>query len=127
MTIERRRTANDRRRASRVAATFAVKNSAGGRIQLCQAEDIGPGGMTIRRPRDVSYLPSTPVALCFALPGTRDEISAEGVIVNDTKAGTFRRTGVRFIAIRPEHQQLIASFCRVAPAARAARVGVRSR
>jgi len=26
--------------------------------------------------------------------------------------GSFRRTGVRFIAVRPEHAQLLAGYCR---------------
>jgi c-di-GMP-binding flagellar brake protein YcgR len=114
MTVERRRVSRDRRKALRIPATFAVKNLAEGHVQLCQAEDIGPGGITMKSPRDVAYPPRTMVALAFALPGTNQEIAAEGVIVSDAGAGSFRRTGVRFIALRPEHQQLIAGFCRKA-------------
>jgi c-di-GMP-binding flagellar brake protein YcgR len=113
MAGERRRTDNDRRQARRIAATFAVKNSTGGRVQLCQAEDISPGGITIKRTKEPSYVPrSTTVALAFALPGTREEIAAQGVITSDAPAGSFRRTGVSFIALQPEHQRLIAGFCR---------------
>ena len=112
MAVERRRASRDRRETLRIPATFAVKNSAQGQIQLCQAEDIGPGGLTMKRPRDVSFAPRTTVALAFALPGTKEEIAAEAVITSDLGVGSFRRTGVRFIAIRPEHQQLIAGFCR---------------
>jgi hypothetical protein len=111
MTVDRRRAAEDRRRSLRIPATFAVRQSSEGGVQLCQAEDIGPGGITIKRPRDVSHLPRTPVALKFELPGTREEILAEGVVTHDATAGSFRRTGVGFIALRPEHQQAIAAFC----------------
>ena len=68
----------------------------------------------MKRPRDVALPPRTMVALAFALPGTNQEIAAEGVITSDAGVGAFRRTGVRFIALRPEHQQLIAGFCRKA-------------
>jgi hypothetical protein len=37
---------------------------------------------------------------------------ARGVVVNDVVVGSFRRTGVRFIAVRPEHAKLIAGYCR---------------
>ena len=58
------------------------------------------------------------MALNFELPGTREEIVADGVITHDASAGSFRRTGVGFIALRPEHQQAIAAFCRRATAER---------
>jgi PilZ domain len=109
---ERRRMKRDRRRSRRVAATFAVKNSTGGQVQLCQAEDICPGGMTIKRPKDPSYQPRMTVALAFALPGVAELIAAQGLITSDAASGSFRRTGVSFIALRPEDQRLIAGFCR---------------
>ena len=112
MSTERRKTARDRRQGLRIAATFAVKQSAGGSVQLCQAEDISPGGMAIKRPRDESQLPRTSVALKFELPGTREEIVTEAIVTHDATSGSFRRTGVGFIALRPEHQQAIAAFCR---------------
>ena len=100
-------------------AVFAVKKSitggegqAGNRFQLCQAEDIAEAGMTIKRPKGRSVPPRTEVALSFALPGTQAEISARGVVVSDANAGSFRRTGVRFIAIGPAEAQLIAGYCR---------------
>ncbi len=109
---ERRTLKRDRRRGVRVAATFAVKKTVGARVHLCQAEEIGVAGMTIKRPKDVIYLPRMPVSLCFELPGTREEIAAKGVIVTDATSGRYHRTGVRFISVRPEHQRMIASFCR---------------
>jgi c-di-GMP-binding flagellar brake protein YcgR len=112
MSIDRRKTARERRQALRIAATFAVKQSSGGTVELCQAEDISPGGMAIKRLRDLSQVPRTEVALKFELPGTREEIVTEAVITHDSSAGSFRRTGVGFIALRPEHQQAIAAFCR---------------
>jgi hypothetical protein len=115
MRPDRRRAAEDRRRAPRIPAVFAVKKSAPGRAQLCQAEDIGPAGMTIKRPKGLSVPPRTSISLAFALPGSREEIAAEGLVVSDTVAGGFRRTGVRFIALRPEHAHLIAGYCRSDP------------
>ena len=93
-------------------AVFAVVNSIAGRVSLCQAEDIGPSGMTIRRPRGTNVAPRTELSLSFALPGSREEIAAKGIVVNDDVVGSFRRTGVRFIAVQPEHAQLIAGYCR---------------
>jgi c-di-GMP-binding flagellar brake protein YcgR len=119
MTSERRRTARDRREAERVPAVFAVKKSVAGAVQLCQAEDIALAGITIRRPRGTSVQPRTEIRLEFALPGTGEEIAARGVVVNDALAGGFRRTGIRFIALRPEHARLIAGYCRTEPAPRA--------
>ena len=81
-------------------------------MQLCQAEDICPGGMTIKRPRDPSYTPRTTVALAFALPGMAELIAAQGLITSDAATGSFRRTGVSFVALRPEDRRLIAGFCR---------------
>ena len=56
--------------------------------------------------------PHSEVELAFALPGSHEEISARGLVVSDGVAGSFRRTGVRFIALQPEHAQLIAGYCR---------------
>jgi len=102
-----------------VPAVFAVKKAVTGgdgapkrQVQLCQAEDIAPAGMTIKRPRGTTVQPKTEIALSFSLPGSREEISARGLVVTDASVGSFRRTGVRFIALRPEHAQLIAGYCR---------------
>jgi hypothetical protein len=109
---DRRKVAGDRRSSQRARAVFAVKKLFGGRISLCQAEDIGPLGMTIRRPRGTTVPASAEVSLEFSLPGSEEEIEARGVVVNDGADGGFRRTGVRFVALRPDHQHLIASYCR---------------
>jgi hypothetical protein len=124
MTSDRRRTVEERRRCDRVPAVFAVKKAVAdespaglaGRknrhVQLCQAEDIAPAGMTIKRPRGSAVQPRTELALSFSLPGSHEEISARGLVVTDANVGSFRRTGVRFIALRPEDAQLIAGYCR---------------
>jgi hypothetical protein len=112
MSADRRRSTADRRQAERVPAVFAVKKSVGRNVQLCQAEDITPSGMSMKRPRGTFIVPRTEIDLSFALPGSGEEISARGVVVHDVVAGSFRRTGVRFIAVRPEHAQLIAGYCR---------------
>lgn len=96
----------------RVRATFAVSEVDGVEIHLCQAEDIAPGGITIKHPKDQVHAPRTEVDLRFALPGSPEEIVARGEIVTDSRAGRFRRTGVRFIAVQPAHEQLIAAYCR---------------
>jgi len=112
MIADRRRIAADRRQAERVPAVFAVKKAIGRKVQLCQAEDITPSGMTMKRPRGMFIVPRTEIDLSFALPGSQEEISARGVVVHDVVVGSFRRTGIRFIAVRPEHAQLIAGYCR---------------
>jgi c-di-GMP-binding flagellar brake protein YcgR len=115
MMFDRRRVAADRRRALRTPAVFAVKKSFAGRISLCQAEDIGPTGITIRRPRGSTVPTRAEVSLSFSLPVSAEEIAAKGVVVNDDVDGGFRRTGVRFIALRPDHERLIAGYCRSQP------------
>jgi hypothetical protein len=115
MMFDRRRIPQDRRRAQRTPAVFAVKKSFAGRVSLCQAEDIGPSGITIRRPRGAQVPARAEVALSFALPGSGEEIAAKGVVVSDGADGGFRRTGVRFIALGPEHERLIAGYCRTQP------------
>jgi hypothetical protein len=112
MSSDRRRASKDRRQTQRIPAVFAVKKAMGRSVQLCQAEDINPSGITIKRPRGSHALPRTEVELAFALPGSHEEISARGLVVSDCVDGSFRRTGVRFIAVRPEHAQLIAGYCR---------------
>lgn len=115
---DRRLSSSDRRASARTPAVFAVKKSLAGRVQLCQAEDITPGGITIRRPRGLSMRPATEVSLAFALPGSQEEIAAKGVVMNDGVVGSFRRTGVRFLALVPAHAQLIAAYCRTEPRSR---------
>jgi hypothetical protein len=109
---DRRRSELERRQSKRIPAVFAVKKAFGRQVQLCQAEDIAPSGITIKRPRGSLVPPRSEVELQFSLPGSRDEIAARGLVVTDALAGGFRRTGVRFIALRPEHAQLIAGYCR---------------
>jgi hypothetical protein len=121
MMFDRRRLAGDRRAGERTPAVFAVKKSFAGRISLCQAEDIGPSGITIRRPRGTTVPASAEVSLSFSLPGSAEEIAARGVVINDGLEGSFRRTGVRFIALRPDHERLIAGYCRTQPRGRSGR------
>ena len=102
----------DRRRARRTAATFGVSEEDGQAVHLCQAEDIALGGITIKHAPGLTHELWTEVALRFSLPGSTEEIEARGEIVSQAKSGRFGRTGVRFIAVRPEHEQLIAAYCR---------------
>jgi c-di-GMP-binding flagellar brake protein YcgR len=111
MLVDRRRADRDRRHNHRVAVVFAVKNQLGARLQLAQAEDIGPGGMTIKRPKGSPCPPETPVSLSFELPGMQAEIAVSGIVVQDAGAGQFRRTGVRFLGLAPEQERLISAYC----------------
>src|SRR5262245_30596337 len=111
MQLERRQVMDDRRRGRRVNAVFAVKNTVGNRMLLGQAEDIGTGGIAVRRPKDLPFLPLTPVSLTFELPGSRQRIAANGLVVNDRPVGGFRRTGVCFTDIDPSHAALIERYC----------------
>jgi hypothetical protein len=111
MVPDRRRAERERRQARRVAAVFAVKETAGRRVQLGQAEDIAPSGMTLRWPKDAALPPDAAVALTFELPGTGVAIAAEGRVVNTRRAGRYRRTGVRFVALPGDAAHRIAQYC----------------
>jgi PilZ domain len=90
----------------------AVRNVVGGALHLGQSEDLGPGGITLRRPRDVPVLPQTIISLTFDLPGTRTTIDVNGFVVSDRRHGSFRRTGVRFVKPSAEQLALLSEFCR---------------
>jgi hypothetical protein len=104
MHVERRRVERDRREDWRVPVVCAVRNTVGGRLYLGQAEDIGPGGITLRRPRDLPVVPQTPITLTFDLPGAQATIDVDGLVVTDRRSGSFRRTGIRFVS--PSAQQI---------------------
>ena len=112
MTGDRRRSHQERRTTVRVAAVFAVKSVARGRLQLGQAEDICPTGMTVRRPKDVALSPGTGLLLTFALPGAGAMLRLSALVVSDRLDGSFRRTGLRFVALAADQQQQIAGFHR---------------
>ncbi len=112
MQLERRRAERDRREESRVAAVCAVRNSVGHVVHLGQSEDIGPGGITVRRPHDLPITPETPVTLTFDLPGTRTTIDVKGLVVSDRRHGGFRRTGIRFVHPSSEQTILLLEFCK---------------
>jgi hypothetical protein len=109
--VDRRRTERERRQARRVAAVFAVKETGGQRVQLGQAEDIAPCGMTLRWPKDAALVPEAAVALTFELPGSNGPIAARATIVNTRRSGRYRRTGVRFVSLEPEAALRIAQYC----------------
>lgn len=113
MTVDRRRTERDRRAEGRVAAVFAVKSVVRGRVQLGQAEDIGAGGVCIRRPKELILRPGTPVSLTFALPGTGAFCRVKAAVVTDVVAEGFRRTGLRFLSLSSIEAQSIVDFCRM--------------
>jgi hypothetical protein len=111
MLLERRHAERDRRHDGRVRAVFAVRNLIGSCLQLGQAEDIAPSGITLRRPRDVPVLPHTPLTLIFDLPGAGARISVGGLVITDRPSGPFRRTGVRFTEMSSENAARLADFC----------------
>jgi hypothetical protein len=115
MPVDRRRGIRDRRVALRVPAVFAVKSQLRGGVQLNQAEDLGPGGISLRRLPDVPAPLGSPIALTFALPGGGPLLRASGLVVSDALTGTFRRTGVRFGRLPADVQQKIARFCAAQP------------
>jgi len=110
--MERRRTERDRRGSWRVPIVCAVRNSISGSLHLGQSEDLGPGGITLRRPRDLPISLATALTLTFDLPGTGRTIDVEGLVVSDRRAGGFRRTGIRFVGSTPEQLALLSEFCR---------------
>ena len=111
MAVERRRTEQERRTALRVRAVFAVKSEGEGRLCLGQAEDVGPGGLTMRRLEDPALAPGTGLTLTFALPGEQSLVSTHAVVVSDQLVGSCRRTGVRFLALPDDQEQQISAFC----------------
>lgn len=118
MFFDRRRTGHERRAAARVPAVFAVKGVFRGRMQLGQAEDVGTGGLAVRRPKDLPLTPGTSLVLTFALPGQATLLRVSAAVVTDRLTGSFRRTGLRFVGLAPEQQQHISEFCfsRLTPA-----------
>jgi hypothetical protein len=111
MHLERRRSERDRRLCARVPVVCAVRNTIAGRLYLGQAEDIAPGGITLRRPRDLPVLPHTPVTLTFDLPGTGTTIDVDGFVVSDRGMGSFRRTGIRFVAASADQLAVLGDYC----------------
>ncbi len=111
MLVDRRRLAGARRRSFRVRSVFAVKSLVGAHVILGQAEDIGPSGMTFRRPK-AGVLPiDTPVTVMFELPLVGAPLAVRSVVMTDVGAGTFRRTGVRFVGLLPAQDRQISEFC----------------
>lgn len=94
-----------------------MKSLLRGRVQLGQAEDLGPGGLTLRRLPEQPAVPGAAIALTFALPGGGPLLRVAGVVVSDVVAGSFRRTGVRFTGIGGEVERRIAEFCATEQAA----------
>jgi hypothetical protein len=112
MQLERRRAARDRRENWRLPVVCAVRNTIGGYQFLGQAEDLGPGGITLRRPRDMPVSPHTPIALTFDLPGTQKTFDLQGTVISDRRLGSFRRTGVRFVDPSSEQLAVLNEFFR---------------
>jgi c-di-GMP-binding flagellar brake protein YcgR len=112
LTSDRRRTSRERRVHARVPAVFAVKAVLRGRLELGQAEDVAEGGMALRRPNDLALPAGTGVVLTFALPGDGTLLRLSALVVSDRATGSFRRTGLRFVALAADQQQQVRSFCR---------------
>jgi hypothetical protein len=111
MNVERRRAERDRRQDGRVPVVCAVRNTVEGQLYLSQSEDIGPGGITLRRPCDLPVLPATPISLSFDLPGTHSKIDVDGLVVSDRRCGGFRRTGIQFVHPSSDQVALLSKLC----------------
>jgi hypothetical protein len=111
MYADRRRAEQERRGEARVPAVFAVKSVLRGRLQMGQAEDVAPGGLSLRRPKDLPLTPGTMLTMTFALPGQGTLLRVNAQVVCDRLVGTFRRTGFRFVALAADQQQEIRDFC----------------
>ena len=113
MTADRRRAERERRAAARVPAVFAVKSVFAGACSWGRPRTSAPAGLTMRRPKD---LPLTPGhrhrADLRAAGGRRACCALSALVVSDRLVGSFRRTGVRFLALAADQQQQIAGFCR---------------
>jgi hypothetical protein len=121
MQVERRRAERDRREDIRVPVVCAVRNVVEGALQLGQSEDLGLGGITVRRPRDLPVAPETPITLSFDLPGTQSTLDIDGRVVSDRRVGSFRRTGIRFVKLSSELIALLGDFCRARKSLRSSR------
>jgi hypothetical protein len=51
------------------------------------------------------------VVLTFALPGCASLLRLSALVISDRLAGSFRRTGLRFVALAADQQQEIDGFC----------------
>jgi hypothetical protein len=67
--------------------------------------------MTLRWPPNAAPLPEGPLVLTFELPGSPAPIAARATVVHDFRAGRYRRTGVRFVALEPDAAGRIARYC----------------
>lgn len=90
----------------------AIRNTIAGCHHLGQSEDIGPGGITVRRPRDMPVPPETFISVTFDLPGTQTTVALDGLVVSDRRHGSFRRTGIRFLKTSPEQLALLGQLRR---------------
>ncbi len=111
MQIDRRVTPRERRQSSRAPFTAAVAQRVGGALHLAQASNIGRLGMTLRYVGDGSaYLPRTPVALTFQVPGDDELIEARAEVVFDRSEGAYRTAGVRFASLPARAERVIARY-----------------
>ncbi len=95
----------NRRGSPRVVMGIPVSYRAGGRIAAALSLNLGRGGIAIRTS---GPLPGgAAVKLRFALPGSRRELEAEGVVCwSNERAGM----GVRFTSVKPGDQAAIDEF-----------------
>jgi hypothetical protein len=114
---DRRQASRDRRRAQRAPLTAAVAaKRVRGPARLAQAANIGELGMTLRyAPDGTQYLPRTPIALAFQIPGEDEVIRVRGEVVFDRADGCYRSAGVRFGHVAARDARAIARFVGSAP------------
>ncbi len=106
--LERRTAPLERRVARRVPFVAAVRHEVGADVELALAQDLGPEGLKLKRPRGSAYQPRTPVSLAFELPDGGELVSARGVLVFDRAQGSFQTCGVRFTELSPlDHARIV--------------------
>jgi len=110
--VERRRlpAINDRRRARRVPFVASVLKQVGEERTLALAQDLGDGGIQLRRVAGPIYSPRTPVSLAFELPDGGELIRVSGAVVFERAEGSWHTVGVRFCDISLFDRQRIARW-----------------
>lgn len=106
---DRRRAPVERRGGPRAPFVAAVRQEIGGETELALAQNLGPTGIELKRPKSARRCgPRTPVSLTFELPDRGGLISVQGAIVFERADGGYTTSGVRFLALSPlDHARIL--------------------
>ncbi len=86
----------ERRSVPRVPLTAAVLKTVGEERCLCQAVDISPTGMSMRRAKGLPLSTDLQVFLKFSLPGSEEVHRIRAVVVREESDGRFWASAVTF-------------------------------